>query len=307
MSIDWIPARQIGPKERGNRGFIPSGKNPAGIVEYESCLERDFYLLCNHAPDVLKFQHQPITIDYLDKNGKKRRYTPDVYVEYKDHRRGLYEIKYEEEIIEKHQEYEERWVAAEAWAKENSLEFAILSEKQIKNTRKANVWFTLGASKCASNDKYTNKITNLLAPEGEEYNSICIKLSETLGVEVGKAAQILCYMIYHGLVFVDTFSNKELSRDTIIRPRQESRISPFRDLRDDLNLDNNPSDKSMINDHESEPINLMTKPSAIYDEEVKRREIIVKAWLNQPSQKRTVEWRDDFCDKWDISKSTMYR
>ena len=44
MSIDWIPksaARVIQAKERGNRGFFPSSKVPNGIVEYESCLERD--------------------------------------------------------------------------------------------------------------------------------------------------------------------------------------------------------------------------------------------------------------------------
>jgi len=44
MSTDWIPisaARSIPAKERGNRGLFPSPKVAEGIVEYESCLERD--------------------------------------------------------------------------------------------------------------------------------------------------------------------------------------------------------------------------------------------------------------------------
>jgi len=58
MSIDWIPistARRILAKERGNRGLFPSPKVPEGIVEYESCLERDFFILCHHASDVIRF------------------------------------------------------------------------------------------------------------------------------------------------------------------------------------------------------------------------------------------------------------
>ena len=46
---------KISPKEIGNRGTFPSNKTGDGIVEYESYLERDFFLLCNHAPGGIKF------------------------------------------------------------------------------------------------------------------------------------------------------------------------------------------------------------------------------------------------------------
>src|SRR5271157_1191376 len=118
MSIDWIPvgaARTIPAKERGNRGLFPSSKVPGGIVEYESCLERDFFLVCNHAPDVIKFQHQPVSISYTDQNQKVRKYTPDLYVEFEGGRKGLYEIKYEEEVREKGNKYQARWAATREW------------------------------------------------------------------------------------------------------------------------------------------------------------------------------------------------
>ncbi len=69
MSIDWIPARKITPKERGNRGIFPSHKVPSGFAGYESCLERDIILLLHHAPDVKRFQHQPKTIVYKNSKG----------------------------------------------------------------------------------------------------------------------------------------------------------------------------------------------------------------------------------------------
>jgi len=99
MSIDWIPARKISPKERGNRGIFPSNKVPKGFAEYESCLERDFLLQYHHAPDVRRFQHQPITITFKDNKGKLRKYTPDVYIEFINGLRMIVEIKYEEDII----------------------------------------------------------------------------------------------------------------------------------------------------------------------------------------------------------------
>ena len=48
LTIDFSAVRSIPPKTRGNRGFFPSKKVPNGIVEYESQIERDFYLLLDH-------------------------------------------------------------------------------------------------------------------------------------------------------------------------------------------------------------------------------------------------------------------
>jgi len=75
--ISWSAVRSIPTKEKGNRGFFPSKKVPEGIVEYESQLERDFFLLCEHNPSVKRFQHQPITITYKSEKGKYVTYTPD--------------------------------------------------------------------------------------------------------------------------------------------------------------------------------------------------------------------------------------
>src|SRR5271157_3359630 len=135
MSIDWIPTgavRNISANKQGNRGIFPSNKVPGRIIEYESCLERDFFLECDHSPDVLKIQHQPITISYQDKGGIARKYTPDVYVEFKEGRKGLFEIKYESELVEKGQMYEERWEKAREWGGARQITFAVLTERVIR-------------------------------------------------------------------------------------------------------------------------------------------------------------------------------
>ena len=124
-----------------------------------------------------------MTLQYTDSDGKSRQYTPDVFVEYADHEPGLYEIKYAEEVSKNRKKYEERWDAAREWATRNGAEFKVLTETAVRTARKENVWFTLGSSKCLSNDSYTSKLTSLLKSEGVTYKELCYLLSEELRVQ----------------------------------------------------------------------------------------------------------------------------
>jgi len=313
MSIDWMPVRKIPPKAKGNRGFFPSVKVPNGIVKYESQLERDLFLLFNHASEVKKFQYQPITVPYQDANGKRHKYTPDVYVEFENGLKVLIEVKYEDEVMEVGEKYEERWSAAEEWAMQRGLLFVILTDKSIRRERWINIWFTLGASKYAGNDKFIDDLNVLIPPEGLEYNTLCFDLAELLGVELGKAAQILCYAIYHGLVFVDTFSTHELSSKTIIRKRKSPTSVPFRPLWEEFQWSTGREDKDLGKLSQSTQLTEIPLKSISsnvpdqYEDEVEKREKIVKEWLKRPSKKRTAEWRAEFEKKWDVNERTVYR
>ncbi len=318
MSIDWIPigsARSIPAKERGNRGFFPSPKIPEGIAEYESCLERDFLLQCHHAPDVSMFQHQPISISYKDKNKKNRIYTPDVYVEFICGKKALFEIKYEEEVIKKSDKYEERWSATEQWSKERNIIFRVITEKNIRTPRWFNIWFTIGASKSRSTQYHIPDLNLLLSENGDiTYKEICYNLAERIGIELNKSAQIICYAIYHGLIFVDSFSTRELKNTTIIRKKRKMKESPFLALFQDLGLhllnpDHKKEGKIKDSNIIGERIGLKELKFRIplkYEEKVNFRVKIVKSWLRVPNHKRTAEWRFNFCSKWNVSQTTVY-
>lgn len=58
--------RSIPVKQRGYRGYFPSTKVKKGIVEYDSQIERDFFLLLDHAEDVVTYQHQPVKIKFVN-------------------------------------------------------------------------------------------------------------------------------------------------------------------------------------------------------------------------------------------------
>ena len=310
MSIDWIQVRKIQAKEQGNRGFIPTPKVKSGVAVYESCLERDLFLQFDHCPSVHRYQPQPITIFYYDSAGKKRKYTPDVFVKYSGHPPCLYEIKYEAEIEKNRDIYEERWAAAREWAKKNDTHFFVLSELNIRTARKSNVWFTLGSSKCTDMDKYASKLGLLLNKDGTTYHKICYLLSEEFTIEIGKAAQIICYAIYHGIIFMDTFSTKPISNDTYLRPRRFQEKTAFKPIWDLLENNQVLEMKDMTKkcaclshvENKSDKIS-----QGFYQAEVNRRLSIVQSYLKQPSTKRTPEWRAHFCKKYNLSKSTIYR
>ncbi|MDH5403303.1 MAG: hypothetical protein OEY49_12480 [Candidatus Heimdallarchaeota archaeon] len=82
--IDRSSVRSITPKTKGNRGIFPSKKVPSGFVEYKSQIERDLYIVLEHADEVKRYQHQPKTIVYIDSNKKQRTYTPDTYIEFEN-------------------------------------------------------------------------------------------------------------------------------------------------------------------------------------------------------------------------------
>ena len=315
--ISWSAVRSIPTKEKGNRGFFPSKKVPEGIVEYESQLERDFFLLCEHNPSVKRFQHQPITITYKSEKGKYVTYTPDAYVEFIDNQNYLIEIK--DEINEKVlNNNSEKWDAAKEWGEENNTKFTVLTSHEIRTARMANIWFTLGASKCKDNRKYIKKLNILLSSYGEKgrrYNKLCQDISQEFLVKVGKASQILCYAIFHGLVFVDTFSSEALSNKTVIRKKKNNK-QPFSSILEEINQSFSNQVKSET-DHQHKYKKILRTLSdqrvpERYQHIVEKREKIVKAWLNQPPGKRTKDWRLKFILSWkkitnlNISESTIY-
>ncbi|MHA1315236.1 MAG: TnsA endonuclease N-terminal domain-containing protein [Candidatus Helarchaeota archaeon] len=309
MSINWSSVRKIPPKTRGNRGFFPSNKVPEKFVEYESQLERNFYLQLEHDPAVIRYQHQPVKIEYKDEKGKTKSYTPDVYIEFSDGNCVLVEIKNEESLLNNYEELELKFAAAKSWAKRNGCLFAVITEKEIKTTRMANIWYALGASKCIDNDKYIKSLVLLISPDGEKYNLLCFQLAEELGVEIGKASQIICYAIYHGLVFVDTFSTRRLSEDTIIRKRTRIKRFPFKPLWEEYDWFLDQTSEDTTDSQEFEDATLKSISSNIplkYQEEVEKRHLIVKAWLKQPSKKRTSQWRKNFCKQWMVPQRTLY-
>ena len=278
-------------------------------------MERNLFLLAIHDPSVIGIQHQPRTIVYRDKNGKVRRYTPDAYLEFKNGSKLLIEVKHVVDVENDFNKFEERWKAAKQWSEQNGMEFHVFTEVEINTPRYANIWFTLGASKCHDNDKFIGSLKAIMITEGVEYNYLCHKLANSLGLEITKAGQIICYAIYHGLVFVDTFSTREISKNTLVRKNIGGESSPFRSIRDEMTSLRTGELDDLLKPRENEVeetiyLKELSQDATCgkkYNEMVEYREEMVIEWLNYPKENRSLQWRDDFYKKWGFSRSQFYR
>lgn len=115
-----MSVRQIPVRGRGVRGFVASAKNRQ-MVGVESTLERDFATLLEFDQGVVRYDSQPLRLDYSGPGGDARRGYPDFFVEY-DERLGLppllCDVKYRDELFERWVEYKPRLRAAMGYARE---------------------------------------------------------------------------------------------------------------------------------------------------------------------------------------------
>lgn len=140
-----MPVRKIPKSHQNITGQISSQKSigPAG---FESSLERDFLILLDFNCFVEKFEVQPCKIDFLDTDGKKRTYTPDVLAfcylnNTKQIHKVLYEVKYRQDLQENWLKWKPKFKAAYRYALSKRWKFKIITDKEIRTPYLQNAKF----------------------------------------------------------------------------------------------------------------------------------------------------------------------
>lgn len=139
------PVRKIGIQTRSMTGVIPE------YGQFESSLERDFMELIRFDKNVELYSPQPLVISYIDKHNKKRTYTPDGLLEYrqdispaKEMKPILCEIKYRADFRADWRNLIPRFRAAKIFANEKGWEFKVFTEVEIRTPYLKNVRFLSG-------------------------------------------------------------------------------------------------------------------------------------------------------------------
>lgn len=119
--------------------------------DFESLLERDFMVLLEYDTRVASFTSQPITLRWIDENGIKRSYTPDVLVRYKSWLEEndsspcliFFEVKPRAVLKRKWPKLKPTFKAAIAWTRKMGYQFKIVTEKEIQTPYLNNIKFLL--------------------------------------------------------------------------------------------------------------------------------------------------------------------
>lgn len=147
----------------------------AGVVRYESALERDaITLLRSRHP--ISIVEQPFTYEFLDSTGCRRRYTPDFQVDFRIGQRVVYEVKYRHQLRQRWAEYREV-----LWAMRNHLagtaRFRFLTELSIRTPRLQNLRLLTPHQLATPDPRFADAVLALAALSpisiGDAVKSLC--------------------------------------------------------------------------------------------------------------------------------------
>lgn len=110
------------------QGNFFSKKNNKDLF-FRSGMELEFYKILENKKDVLKYNAEPIEIDY-QYEGSSHKYIPDILVEYQDNKKELWEIKPKSQT--KLPKNQAKWQAANEYCKRRNWDFLVLTERGLR-------------------------------------------------------------------------------------------------------------------------------------------------------------------------------
>lgn len=213
--------------EKGVRRIPINVRSLTGEVngqEFESSLERDLLILAHWDNEVEWYQSQPVKIIYLDSQGKKRSYTPDLLISYKTVAQSghnsngrkplLCEVKFREDFAKQWQLLKPKFRAARAYAKANNYEFRIFTEREIRTEYLKNIQRLWRYRYGTFYPHHYEKLHAVLAEMGESDPFTLLEICYSSKILRGEALWTLWCMIARGWIKCDL--NKSLTMKTRI-------------------------------------------------------------------------------------------
>ena len=164
-----MPVRTVPKNYRSLTGLVPNTRTQS-MAAFESSLERDFLLLLDFDPDVEFFEEQPVKIVYHDAKGRRRTYTPDVLVRYRNHssqakhtKSLLCEVKYRDDLRQHWAEYRPKFRAAGRYARQQGWRFRVVTERRVRTPYLENVKFLRSYRTLPVHDLYRTQLLRTLA------------------------------------------------------------------------------------------------------------------------------------------------
>jgi len=214
-----MPVRKLRLTSKSITG-IRASANGRGI-SFESTLERDLIVLMQFDPTVRSIEEQPLTVAWVDEDGRRRRYTPDFLIR-ADAATRLIEVKPAAILEQQADELRPKFEAATRYATERGWHFEVWTEREIRTPRLANAKFLLGYRERAADAELAEALISAV----NRLNPIPVRrlLEQAFPDDSRRARGLaeLWRLLATGLIAADF--DRELSPATSITPRV--RIQP---------------------------------------------------------------------------------
>jgi hypothetical protein len=187
--------------------MIASRKNER-LVASESSLERDFLVLLEFDPTVERYEEQPVRIDYVDAEGRRRTYTPDVLVYYRAdifpaRPPLLCEVKYRDELAARWEEFKPKVRAGRVYARGRGWRFKLVTERKVRTPYLQSAKFLRAYRALPINDADVRLILDALRESGESDPERLLALIHHDPYKRAELLPTLWHLVSHGHVSVD--------------------------------------------------------------------------------------------------------
>lgn len=132
-----MPVRKIPRSYCTVTGLTASDKSDESTA-YESGLEHKCHKLLIFNSNVIKYEEQPVKIQFIGDDGNPHHYTPDVFLTYRKDvapakcwKPLLAEIKWRKDLFKDWRELKPKFRAAQRYVRERDWDFSILTDKEI--------------------------------------------------------------------------------------------------------------------------------------------------------------------------------
>ncbi|MCU0322232.1 MAG: heteromeric transposase endonuclease subunit TnsA [Chitinophagaceae bacterium] len=202
--------RKVRSNGRSLIGEFSSKKN-GKLIPFESDLESRFLFILENDSQVISFESQDVQVNFCD--GKKRVYTPDIYVKYACGKEVLFEVKTRYYLKKTWDEFRPKYVAAINSGRDNGYIFKIITDAEIRSVIVNNLNFLIPYKDYPSSDLDKDFILNI-------YNKISEPTPFTILNHIPELSQkgtytsILWSLIANGKIGFN-FS-EELSNNTLL-------------------------------------------------------------------------------------------
>lgn len=161
-----MPSRKIPINSRVVTGYFYSVKNKR-TMEYESLVERDYYLALEYDDSVMRYEEQPFAV-VKRVDAKDRTYYPDCFITFYPEtcrRPLLVEVKSKGDLNDPKKALKLKFKieAIEEYARENGMDFKLVLDTEIRGQRLNNLKFLYrNATSPKTFELYKQKISEAL-------------------------------------------------------------------------------------------------------------------------------------------------
>jgi hypothetical protein len=168
-----VPVRKIPRSYQHATGLIATDKSDQSTA-YESGNEYGCQKLIGFNLNVLKYEEQPVKIQFKGEDGKQHSYTPDILVHYrtdiapaKNWKPLLVEVKDRSTLFKEWHELKPKFRAARRYGRERGCEFTVITDREIWTPYLRNVILLLEFRWLPIDEVYTNLLLETLSEVGE--------------------------------------------------------------------------------------------------------------------------------------------